>query len=108
MSSGREQKIPETLLIKSFLVDQGIPEEKIYIQKKYPNSTFKNILYVYSELKKQNISKVLFLTSPFHSLRASLIWKNFKDIEVITIKNKTDNFNKRKFFMEFKEIKVII
>lgn len=107
LSSGREQKIPETLLIKSFLVNQGIPDEKIYVQKKYPNSTFKNILYVHSELKKQNISKVLFLTSPFHSLRASLIWKNFKDIEVITIKNKTENFDKRKFFMEFKEIKVI-
>lgn len=107
LSSGREQKIPETILIKSFLVNQGVPEEKIYIQKKYPNSTFKNILYIHDELKKENISKVLFLTSPFHSLRASLIWKNYDDIEVITIKNKPHNYNKKKFFMEFTDIKII-
>ena len=45
LSSGREQKIPETLLIKSFLVDQGIPEKNLYT-KKYPNSHLK-IFYMY-------------------------------------------------------------
>ena len=46
LSSGREQKIPETLLIKSFLVDQGIPEEKFIYKKNIPIQHLK-IFYMY-------------------------------------------------------------
>ena len=75
MSSGKEQTIPETTIIKSILVNYGIDESNIKIQTKYPSSTAKNISYVYKQLKRDNVKKILFLTSPFHSRRSMLIWK---------------------------------
>ena len=107
ISSGREQTIPETQLIEAFIINSGIPKDLIFIQKKYPDTTKKNIENVYQELKKKKINKILFLTSPFHSRRAHLIWKNYNDIEVISVKPINDNYHKKKFNMKFKDIKII-
>ena len=107
ISSGREQTIPETQLIEAFIINSGISKDQIFIQKKYPNTTKKNIENVYQELKKKKINKILFLTSPFHSRRAHLIWKNYNDIEVISVKPINDNYHKKKFNMKFKDIKII-
>ena len=46
LSSGREQKIPETLLIKSFLVDQGYLKKKFIYKKNIPIHHLK-IFYMY-------------------------------------------------------------
>jgi uncharacterized SAM-binding protein YcdF (DUF218 family) len=53
ISSGREQTIPETQLIEAFIINSGIPKDLIFIQKKYPDTTKKNIENVYQELKKK-------------------------------------------------------
>ena len=108
LSSGREQTIPETLIIKSLLKNFGITEEKIIIQDKYPSSTAENIDYVYEQLKVNKIEKTLFLTSPFHSRRSILIWKKYNDIKVIPIKAIKDNYINQKYNLKFKSLKVIV
>ena len=108
LSSGREQTIPETLIIKSLLKNFGIAEEKIIIQDKYPSSTAENIDYVYEQLKVNKIEKTLFLTSPFHSRRSILIWKKYNDIKVIPIKAIKDNYINQKYNLKFKSLTVIV
>lgn len=108
LSSGKEQTIPETTIIKSLLKNYGIKENQIIIQNKYPSNTAENIDYVYKELKENNVNKTLFLTSPFHSRRSMLIWKKYKDIEVIPIKSINDNYKNQKYNLKLKSLKVII
>ena len=108
LSSGKEQTIPETIIIKSLLESYGIKKEQITIQKKYPSNTAENIAYVYKELKKNNVTKTLFLTSPFHSRRSMLIWKKYKDIEVVPIKSTNDNYKNQKYNLKLKSLKVIV
>ena len=107
LSSGKEQTIPETTIIKSILLNYGIDESNIKIQTKYPSSTAKNISYVYKQLKRDNVKKILFLTSPFHSRRSMLIWKNYPDISVLPIKPIDDNYINEKFNLKFKSLKII-
>ena len=108
LSSGREQTIPETIIIKSILINYGINEKNIKIQKEYPSSTAENIHYVYNQLKRDNVKKILFLTSPFHSRRSDLIWNKYSDIEVLPIKPINDNYRYEKFNLKFKSLKIII
>jgi uncharacterized SAM-binding protein YcdF (DUF218 family) len=75
LSSGREQAIADTKLIKLFLVNNGIPESSIYILKKYPNSTYQNVMMVKKSLNSNGIHSILFITAPYHSLRSVLTWK---------------------------------
>ena len=107
LSSGREQTIPETLIIKSVLVNYGINEGNIKIQKEYPSSTAENISYVYNQLKRDNVKKILFLTSPFHSRRSMLIWNKYPDIDVLPIKPVNDSYRHEKFNLKFKSLKII-
>jgi uncharacterized SAM-binding protein YcdF (DUF218 family) len=108
LSSGKEQTIPETIIIKSLLKNYGIKENQITIQYNYPSSTAENIAYVYKELKKNNVTKTLFLTSPFHSRRSMLIWKKYKDIKVIPIKPTRDDYKNQKYNLKLKSLKVIV
>ena len=53
LSSGREQTIPETIIIKSLLKNNGFEDKQIFVQDKYPSNTAENIRYVYQNLKKK-------------------------------------------------------
>ncbi len=108
LSSGKEQTIPETLIIKSLLKNYGIKENNIIIQYKYPSNTAENIAYVYKKLKEKNVKKTLFLTSPFHSRRSMMIWKNYSDIDVIPIKSFKDDYINQKYNLKLKSLKVIV
>ena len=109
LSSGREQTIPETVIIESLLKNNGFEDNQIIIQDKYPSNTAQNIMYIYESLKKNNINKTLFLTSPFHSRRSMMIWKQYNnDIEVIPIQPIKDNYSKQKYNLKLKSLKVII
>jgi uncharacterized SAM-binding protein YcdF (DUF218 family) len=75
LSSGREQTIADVEMIKLYLVSKGVPELSIYMLEKYPNSTYQNVIMVKESLEKNNINSILFLTAPYHSLRATLTWR---------------------------------
>jgi uncharacterized SAM-binding protein YcdF (DUF218 family)/glycosyltransferase involved in cell wall biosynthesis len=84
ISSGREQTIADVELIRLFLISKGVSESSIYIHNKYPDSTYRNVLMVKKSLEENNVNSILFLTSPYHSLRAVLTWtKNAPNIDII-------------------------
>ena len=92
LSSGREQTIADVEMIRLYLVNRGVPESSIYILDKYPNSTYQNVKMVKDKLDKNNINSVLFLTSPYHSLRSMLLWKkNAPDKRIISYVKKLPN-----------------
>jgi len=85
LSSGREQTIADVEMIRLYLISKGVPDTSIHIFKKYPNSTYKNILMVKQGLDSDGMKSILFITAPYHSLRSKLIWsKNAPNIDVVS------------------------
>ena len=81
--NSREQIITDVESINLFLIDSGVPPSSIHMINKYPNSTYQNIMVVKKYIDKYDVKSIIFLTSPYHSLRSSLLWKeNAKDINV--------------------------
>ena len=75
----------------------------------YPNSTYDAIIKIKNILKDNDSNEVLFLTSPYHSLRTKLIWnKNISNKKII-FPETTESLDKKKirFFSKFKDIYVI-
>ena len=107
LSTGRQQTISDTILIKSFLIYNGIEEKDIIIQEKFPSSTAQNIDHIYQILSQKKIKDILFLTSPFHSRRSMLIWKKY-NINVTPIKSTRDDYIDRKYFLKLGDLKIII
>jgi len=94
LSSGREQTIADVDMIRLYLVSKGVPKSSIYILVKYPDSTYKNVIMVKQGLDENSVSSILFVTSPYHSLRSMLTWrKNAPSIE-ITMPNTTNQLYK--------------
>lgn len=84
LSSGRDQSISDVDFIKSYLISQKIDENDIYIFEKYPSSTYKNIQMVGDYLRKNEINKIIFITSKYHNKRAKMIWRhNYPDIKIV-------------------------
>ncbi len=83
LSSGRDQTIREVNLLKLFLLNNGIENEQIYIFEEYPASTYENVIMVGNYLKTKKINNIIFITAPYHTRRASLIWNsNFPNIKI--------------------------
>lgn len=109
--SGKEQSIKEVEIMKLFLVNRGVPNNEIFIFENYPNSTFKGISMINEFLNKNNISKIIYISSKYHNLRSKLIWnKNFPNKEIILLKTKNEKQTKKIFFWfsNYEDIKVII
>jgi uncharacterized SAM-binding protein YcdF (DUF218 family)/glycosyltransferase involved in cell wall biosynthesis len=108
LSSGREQTISDVEMIKLYLISKGVHESSIYILDKYPDSTYQNIMMVKQSLDNENVSSILFLTSPYHSLRSILTWsKNAPNIKVV-IPEVVDSPSKiMQWSTSFKDVRVI-
>jgi uncharacterized SAM-binding protein YcdF (DUF218 family) len=84
LSSGRDQNFSEVEIIRSLLINRGIPNQAIKIIEKYPQSTFENINLVKEIIFKHNVQSVLLITSPYHSRRALWVWrKSMPEISVL-------------------------
>lgn len=79
---GRIREIPEQKILESLLVNYGVDKSKINLIYEDYQSTYNNILNIHKILKEKNISEITFVTSPYHSKRAKLYWKSFKDLKV--------------------------
>jgi uncharacterized SAM-binding protein YcdF (DUF218 family)/glycosyltransferase involved in cell wall biosynthesis len=85
LSSGREQNLSEVAVIKLYLMEKGVAASAIHILERYPRSTGENVKLVKHELELQGVHSIIFLTSPYHSRRALLIWrKQAPDIAVLS------------------------
>ena len=74
LSPGTET-IPEIEFIKLYLISKDIPDASIHLLEQYPTSTYKNVIMVNKMLNENNVKSIIFITSPYHSLRAMLTWK---------------------------------
>jgi len=94
LSSGRRQTIKDSELMRLFLIDSGVPKTSIYILDSYPDSTYGNVMAAKKVLSENGISSILFLTSPYHSLRSVLLWgANAPNIRVTTPKSNINSGN---------------
>lgn len=75
LSSGRNQTFSEVEIIRSLLINRGVPGQAIQILEKYPSSTFENVALVNGILTQRSIKSILLITSPYHSRRALWVWR---------------------------------
>jgi len=106
--TGRAAIFSEAEIIKSLLISEGISKNDIIIMKDDPYNTYENIKVVNNYLKKRNIKSIIFLTSPYHTLRSKMIWKkNFPEVTVI-IPEMVDTPNKKLIWnTSYEKIKII-
>ena len=109
ISSGREQAISDVEIIKLFLTSKGIPKSSIHVLNKYPSSTYQNVQMVKHMLDDNNINSILFITAPYHSLRAVLTWrKSAPNIEIITPEVIDTPSDRLKWGISVKNMKVVV
>lgn len=86
ISSGIAQTFAEVEIIRALLLSQGVPADAIHIVPEYPKSTRQNVELVHEVLKARGAKSILFITAPYHSRRASLIWRRVApDVRVTTV-----------------------
>jgi uncharacterized SAM-binding protein YcdF (DUF218 family) len=80
---GPQEDIPEALAMKTYLVEKGIPEEKIIMEDK-STSTITNFRYSREIMEKEGMSldSVVFVTNAYHIYRAASysVDEGFEDI----------------------------
>lgn len=85
LSSGRNNTFSDVEIIKSLLINRGVPVKSIEILPDYPSSTFKNVEMVKEILVRHKAKSIILITSPYHSRRSVLVWgKVAPELEVIT------------------------
>ena len=108
VSSGKEQKISQVEIIKALLIQNNVKKEDINIFTEYPSSTYQNVIMVKNELSQKNINEIIFITAPFHSKRASLIWKKNAPKLIIHYAEPVELLQNVEKKLKFKEIRVVI
>ena len=86
VSSGKGHSISESEVVRALLLEHGLPSDAISINEEIPKSTCENVQLSAAKLKRDGVHKVLFVTAPYHSLRAHLVWKKLApSLEVSTV-----------------------
>ena len=93
--------------MQKLLISDGFPEDKLQIVYEEYNNTHNNIKNINNILMREKIDKIIFITSPYHTKRAKLLWSNNTDLDVKIVKS----YNwpiKNNFFEYSKNKKIII
>ena len=108
--SGRKQNFFEQEIVKSLLLNYGIPKNVIIYKNNIVKSTFDEISQMSHLLKDNHINKFIFVTSPLHLRRSKLIWEsNFPEFDVIYYKSNDKLLSKNiNFFQKIKLYKIVI
>lgn len=69
-----EQEIKESGFAKKFLIDFGVPENKILLESESRN-TFENAIYTKKILEEKKIERIILVTSAFHMKRSLAIFQ---------------------------------
>ncbi len=90
---GFNNHISEAIAGKKYLISNGIPENKIYMEE-LSTSTKENLYYISSVIKnsKTGDKKFLLITSDFHIVRSKLI-ANHLGLEIIPLASKSPIYN---------------
>ena len=81
---GPQEDISEALAMKRYLVDKGVPEDKIIMEDK-STSTIENFKYSHEIMKERGLSEdsVVFVTNAYHVYRGSY----YAEKEGLTVKH---------------------
>ena len=91
------------------MIDKGVQGENIKVLSAYPNSTYQNVKLVKKMLDEDRVNSIIFITSPYHSLRANLLWKKqAPNIEVINPEVVDTPKNRLLYSIKFENIRVIL
>ncbi len=104
---GRLQQIPEQKIIEKLLISDGFEKDKIKLIYQEYNNTYLNIKNISKILEKANIKEIIFITSPYHTKRAKLLWEANSKIKVNLYKS-YEWPTKNKFFEYAKNKKIIL
>ncbi len=86
LASGKGTTMSETEVVRALLIAGGVPSSAILIVKGTPRSSWENVQMSAEELRRLGVRTVLFVTAPYHSRRATLIWKkSAPDIAISTV-----------------------
>ncbi len=86
LSSGKGQTMSETEVVRALLIVGGVPSSAISVVKGTPRSSWENVQMSAEELRRLGVRNVLFVTAPYHSRRATLVWKkSAPDIGISTV-----------------------
>ena len=104
---GRLQHIPEQLIIQKMLIADGFDDKKLNITYEEFGNTKEDILSAIKILDEKNINEVIFITSPYHTKRAHLLWSKNSNINIRIFRS---NYwpKKNKFFQYSKNKKIIL
>ncbi|MEW6008516.1 MAG: ElyC/SanA/YdcF family protein [Candidatus Omnitrophota bacterium] len=81
-SSGYKFIYEEPMLMKVLAVSLGVPQEAIILEEKATN-TYENVKFTDEILKEKKWDSILLVSSPYHMLRAGLVFKkNAKGVKV--------------------------
>lgn len=82
-SSGYTYIFHEPEIMKALAISLGVPKEAIILEDK-PKNTYENVINIDKILNTRSWDKIILVSSPYHMLRASLVFKKFAaDKEVI-------------------------
>ena len=75
---GIDEKFPESFLMKEYFIENGINENRIFLEDKSSN-TNENIKFYIDSLKDKNMEyrNILLVTSDFHMPRAGIIARHY-------------------------------
>ena len=118
-SSGYKLIFEEAQLMKIVALAQGIPEKSIITEDKATN-TYENVKFVKEILDEQKWNTILFVSSPYHMLRSSLVFKkNAPELKVTYTPIPKSSFYKHSIYsnksfigfhkqIQFKQLKGIL
>ncbi len=72
-SSGYKTTFDETMLMKALAIAIGVPDSAIILDRR-PSSTHENVKFTTLILEAKGWKSALLVTSPYHTLRASLVF----------------------------------
>lgn len=84
-SSGYMYVFKEPLIMKALALSLGVPESAIILEDKAGN-TYENVKFTKEILNKNNWNEILLVSSPYHMLRASMVFNKIaKNLKVIYV-----------------------
>jgi glycosyltransferase involved in cell wall biosynthesis/uncharacterized SAM-binding protein YcdF (DUF218 family) len=108
LSSGKQFTMAETEVIRALLISQGVPDSAIVSTIGVPTSTFENVLLAADTLRQLDLKRVLFVTSPYHTRRAAMVWaKQAPDIQVTVVQPAYESEANDSSTLPFKTARVI-
>ena len=98
-SSGYTWKYNDAENMKLIAMSMGVPEKSIVLDKK-GDITYRNVKYTAEILRKNNLKRIILVTSPYNMRRASLVYRKIAgDMDIMYVPVPNPQFYYRHFQM---------